>query len=131
MSLFKKSAFISFDFDHDEFLRIALVGQANNDDSPFEIIDRSVKEHLTGDWKVKVKGRIQRANLVIVICGQHTHNASGVAAELQITKDAGKPYFLLKGYSDKNCTWPTTAGQQDKMYDWTWPNLKLLIGGSR
>ena len=93
----KKSAFISFDYDHDNLLPIFLSGQAKNEDSPFDITNRSVKEHLEGDWKTKVKGRIQRADLVIVICGEYTHTAGGVATELQIAKDLEKPYFLLKG----------------------------------
>jgi hypothetical protein len=42
--------FTSFDFDHDEDLRYLLVGQAKNPDSPFELGDWSVKEHMTGDW---------------------------------------------------------------------------------
>jgi hypothetical protein len=125
-----KSAFISFDYDHDEFLRTALVWQSKNPDSPFEIIDRSVKEHLTGDWQAKVRGRIQRADIVIVICGEYTHTAKGVAIELQIAKELGKPYFLLAGYADKTCTYPTSASG-DSMYRWTWPNLKALVGGAR
>jgi len=39
----KPRVFISFDFDHDEDLRNLLVGQAKNEDSPFEIKDRSLK----------------------------------------------------------------------------------------
>lgn len=127
----KKSAFISFDYDHDEFLRTALAGQAKNPDSPFDIIDRSVSEPLTGDWKAKVRGRIESADLVIVICGEHTHTATGVTVELQFAKDLRKPYFLLKGYPDKNCTKPSNTDVNDKMYNWTWDNLKLLIGGAR
>jgi hypothetical protein len=127
----KKAAFISFDYDNDEFLRTALVGQAGLPDSPFSFYDRSVKDHLTGDWKAKVKGRIQRADIVIVVCGERTHTAQGVAAELSITKEIGKPYFLLAGYSDRNCTKPTTASASDKLYKWTWDNLKSLIGGAR
>ena len=34
-----KRVFISFDFDHDEELRDALVGQAKNPQSPFSIAD--------------------------------------------------------------------------------------------
>lgn len=127
----KKSAFISFDFHHDDFLRTALVGQAENSDSPFQIFDRSVKEHLTGDWKEKVKGRISRADLVIVICGEHTDTAEGVAIELQFAKQLGKPYFLLWGYADKQCMKPATASAEDKIYAWNWPNLKALINGDR
>ncbi len=127
----KKAAFISFDYDHDEFLRTAIVGQADNSDSPFNITDRSVKEHLPGDWKAKVKERIRRADLVVVICGEYTHVAKGVAVEIQLAREIGKPYFLLQGYSDKNCTRPTSADSRDKMYNWTWPNLKILIEGGR
>ena len=41
-----KRAFISFDFDSDEKLRDALVGQAKMPDLPFEIADYSVKESM-------------------------------------------------------------------------------------
>lgn len=126
-----KKVFISFDYDHDEFLRTALVGQAKNAGTPFQIIDRSLKEPLTGDWKAKVKTRIDKVDIVVVMCGQKTHTATGVAAEIQMAQELGKPYFLLKGYSDKTCTPPTTAKTTDKMYTWTWDNLKNLIGGSR
>ena len=75
-----KRAFISFDFDHDEDLRNLLSGQSKNPDSPFEIRDRSLKEPLTGDWKEKVRRRMDNVDLVIVVCGEHTNTANGVAA---------------------------------------------------
>jgi hypothetical protein len=127
----KKRAFISFDFDHDEDLRTLLVGQSLNKDSPFEIKDRSLKEPLTGDWRQKVRRRMDNVDVVIVICGEHTSTATGVAAELSITRDASKPYFLLKGRSNRTCYKPRTALPTDKIYNWTWDNLKLLIGGAR
>ena len=126
-----KRAFISFDFDHDEDLRSLLAGQAKNRDSPFEIKDRSLKEPLTGDWKEKVRRRMDNVDVVIVICGEYTHTASGVAAELTIAREAKKPYFLLWGRADKKCTKPRTALDSDKIYKWTWENLKNLIGGAR
>jgi hypothetical protein len=126
-----KRAFISFDFDHDQDLRTLLVGQAKNPDTPFEIRDASVKEHMTGDWKDKVRSRISNTDLTIVICGQWTHIASGVAAELSITHEQNKPYFLLWGRADKTCTKPTTSQPSDKIYKWTWDNLKALIAGNR
>jgi hypothetical protein len=123
--------FTAFDYDHDGFLRTALVGQSKNDDSPFEICDYSVKVPFTGDWKAKVRERIKKCGQMIVICGEHTNTAIGVAAELAIAQDEELPYFLLKGYPDKICYKPTTANNTDKMYDWTWKNLKILIGGGR
>jgi len=127
----KTRVFTGFDFDHDEDLRNLLVGQSKNTDSPFELADWSVKEPMTGDWKAKVRKRIKAVDQVIIICGQHTDTASGVSAELTIAKDEGKPYFLLYGRSGKTCKKPKSASSSDKMYKWTWDNLKDLIGGAR
>jgi hypothetical protein len=124
-------AFISFDFDHDEDLRNLLAGQAKHPDTPFEIKDRSLKEPLTGDWKEKVRRRMDNIDVVIVICGEATHTAAGVGAELTIARDAKKPYFLLWGRNGKTCTKPIAALASDKIYSWTWDNLKALIGGAR
>lgn len=129
--MIKKRAFISFDFDHDEDLRNLLVGQAKNPDSPFDIADWSVKEPLTGNWKEKVRGRIRKTDLTIVIFGEWTHKATGVAEEPRITREEGKPYFLLRGRSDKTCTKPRSALESDKIYNWTLDNLKQFIGGAR
>jgi hypothetical protein len=126
-----KRAFISFDYDHDEDLRTLLVGQAKNPDTPFEIADWSVKEAMTGDWQDKVRRRIRQVEVVIVICGEYTHTATGVSVELNIARAEQKPYFLLWGRSSKTCTKPTTALSTDKIYSWTWDNLKSLIGGAR
>jgi len=126
-----KRAFISFDFDHDEDLRNLLVGQAKHPDTPFAIQDWSVKAPMTGDWKAKVRARIRSTDLTIVICGAATHTAAGVATELAITREEAIPYFLLWGRSDKSCTKPTNALASDKIYQWTWENLKSLIAGAR
>lgn len=113
----KARLFISYDYDNDAFLKEALVEQSKKPDSPFEFTDASVKVHLTGDWKDKVKGRIDRADQV--------------AAEVTIAQDLEKPYFLLAGYSDGGNKKPATALSADKMYNWTWENLKDLIAGAR
>lgn len=127
----KKRVFISFDVDHDEGTKIMLAGQAKHEDSPFDFIDASVKEPLSGDWKEKVRRRMNNVDVVIVLCGENTHTATGVAAEVIIAQEKRVPYFLLEAYSDKNCTKPTTALTTDEVYRWTWDNLKLLLGGSR
>lgn len=127
----KKRVFISFDYDHDEGTKIMLAGQAKLPDSPFDFTDASVKDHLTGDWKEKVRRRMDSIDVVIVLCGELTHTAKGVSAELEIARDKNKDYFLLAAYKDKNCTKPTAAKYSDKVYDWTWDNLKALIGGAR
>lgn len=127
----KKRVFISFDYDNDGTAKMYLAGQAKNPDSPFDFKDNSVKAHLTGDWEQKVQNRMANVDVVAVLCGTKTHTASGVAAELQIAKNLKKPYFLLAAYSDKQCTKPKSASATDKVYNWTWPNLKRLIAGQR
>jgi hypothetical protein len=86
---------------------------------------------MTGDWKDKVRRRMDKIDVVIVLCGEYTHTARGVAAELTITQEKAKSYFLLAAYSDKSCTKPTSAMSGDKVYRWTWDNLKTLIAGER
>jgi hypothetical protein len=127
----KKRVFISFDYDHDEALRTLLVGQAKHDDSPFSLADWSIKERIDENWKAKAKTRIRGVDTVCVICGEHTESATGVSAELKIAQDEKVPYFLLAGYSDKTCKKPLVAAPGDKLYKWTWDNLKTLVGGGR
>lgn len=127
----KKRVFISFDYDHDAILKTFLVGQAKHEDSPFELADWSIKEAITEEWKKKARTRIKGVDLVAVICGEHTDTATGVSAEVKIAQEESVPYFLLNGYSDKTCVKPTAAKTTDKIYSWTWDNLKTLIGGGR
>jgi hypothetical protein len=127
----KKRVFISFDYDHDEDLRNLLIGQSRNPDSPFDMANWSVKEPMSGDWKSKVQSRIKKCELMIVMCGQYMYSASGVSVELSIAQEEGIPYFLLWGRSDKQCVKPKAAKKSDKIYKWTWDNLKALVGGAR
>ena len=126
----KTRVFISFDYDHDLDIKIMLVGQEKHPDTPFEFTDASVKEHLTGDWKEKVKRRIQNADQVCVLCGEHTDTASGVNVEVRIAQEVGKPYFLLSGRPGRSKK-PTAARPTDKLYEWTRENLKKLVAGGR
>lgn len=126
-----KRVFISFDAEHDEELRDALVGQAKNPNSPFSIADWSVHEPFDEKWRDKVRDRIRRTDLTIVICGAHTHRASGVAGEVAIVREEKKPYFLLKGRRQKQCSRPTTAPRKKVMHPWTWRTLKQLIANPR
>jgi len=127
----KKRVFISFDYDHDLDVKNLLVGQSKNIDTPFEIADFSIKEAISGDWKKRARTRIKGCDVVAVICSPHTNSATGVSAEVKIAQEEGVDYFLLWGRNDKTCTKPTAAKSSDKIYKWTWDNLKSLIGGAR
>src|SRR4030042_2809299 len=114
----KKRVFISFDVDHDEGTKKMLALQAKLPDSPFDFKDASVDKPLPGDWKDKVRRRMDNIDVVIVLCGEHTHTASGVAAEVTIAQEKDKSYFLLAAYADKTCKKPTSAKSSDKVYEW-------------
>ena len=120
--------FVIFDYDNDNDLKILLIGQAKNDDSPFEIEDWSVKVASPG-WKADARRRIARSDQVVVLCGKHTDTAEGVNVEIEIARELGIPYFLLSGRDGS--VKPTSALASDKKYRWTWDNLKTLIDGGR
>lgn len=124
-----KRVFVSFDYDHDARLKDLLVGQSKNPDTPFAIADYSIKV-ASSDWLEKARVRIRSCDVVIVLCGEHMDTASGVAIELQLAREEHVPHFLLAGYADRTNIKPDGAST-DKLYKWTWDNLKKLIGGSR
>lgn len=127
----KKRAFISFDYDHDSDLKALLIGQARNDASPFSITDMSIKETIAKDWEDNARARIKGCDIVIVICGKYTNSAKGVSVELKIAQQEEIPYFLLWGRTSETCVRPLAAKNEDKIYKWTWDNLKALVGGVR
>lgn len=126
----KTRVFISFDYDNDARQKDLLVGQSKHPDTDFEFADWSSKEHLTGDWKAKIKAKLAYVDVICVLCGKNMATATGVAHEVAIAQEIGKPYFLLAAYQD-GCFKPTTARTSDKLYTWTWENLKKLIKGAR
>lgn len=131
MTTNKKKAFISFDYDNDARQKDLLIGQAKNEDTPFDIADWSIKEPIDKNWKDKARTRIKSVDVVIILCGHNTNTAAGVSAELEIAQEENIPYFLLAAYSDGKNVKPLAAKQADSIYKWTWDNLKKLINGGR
>lgn len=127
----KKRVYICFDYDHDADIKGSLVGQARLEDSPFDIVDMSIKEAIDVKWKENARRRIKSCDVVIVLCGHFTDSATGVAAELSITQEENIPYFLLCGRNDGDVKKPKNFKSTDKIYNWTWRNLKILIEGGR
>lgn len=46
-----KRVFISFDYDHNNYLRGNLVTQAKDHESPFSITDSSVQHRIDENWR--------------------------------------------------------------------------------
>lgn len=123
----KRRAFISFDFDNDNDLRGNLVAQSQDPQSPFSIVDCSLRASYDERWRAKVRNIIRGADLTIVICGAHTDKAAGVAAEIAMTRAEEKPYFLLRGRRGQSCVKPKNVLASDEMHAWNWPTLHRLI----
>ena len=50
---------------------------------------------------------------------------------MKIAQEESAEYFLLAGRADGGNKKPKAAKDTDKLYKWTWEDLKNLIGGSR
>jgi predicted GTPase len=122
----KKRVFVSFDFDNDKKLKDFIVGQARLPDSPFDIVDTSLKEAAPmKTWEEKARAAIKRSDLVLVMVGPNSHRAPGVLKEVGMAREEKKPVVQVIGYKDGDYTALPEAG---KLYQWNWDNLKKLLG---
>ena len=122
----KKHAFICFDFDNDKVLRDFIVGQSKLNDSPFDVVDQSLKEAAPEkDWVDKARRAIKRSEIVLVMVGPKTHKAPGVLKEVAMAREEGKKIVQIIGYKDGDYTAVPNAG---RLYSWSWDNLKKLLG---
>ena len=121
----KKRVFVSFDFDNDRILKEFIIGQSKNEDSPFEVIDHSLKEAAPEkDWEKKATAAIARSDIVVVMVGEKTHKARGVLKEVAMARKAGVKIMQIIGYKDGNYSPVPDAG---RLYAWNWENLKKLL----
>lgn len=121
----KKRVFVSFDFENDRALKDFIIGQSKHADSPFEIIDHSLREAAPEkDWEKKAAAAISRAEIVLVMVGSKTHKAQGVLKEVAMARKAGVKIVQIIGYKEENYTPVPGAG---RLYAWNWENLKNLL----
>jgi hypothetical protein len=108
--------FVSYGYDNDLDLKNLLVGQARHRDP-------------SRSWKSDARLRISRASQVIVICGHHTNQAVGVGADVEIARETGTPYYLLRGRKSGSVRRPQGTWFWEKVYPWTWENLRAVTTG--
>lgn len=121
----KKKVFVSFDFDNDKIIKDFIIGQSKLPDSPFEVIDHSLKEAAPeSGWEAKANAAIKRSDIVIVMVGPQTYRAPGVLKEVRMARNAGKHIVQIIGYRDTDYTAVPDAG---RLYRWNWDNLKSLL----
>lgn len=121
----KKRVFVSFDFDNDRVLKEFLIGQSRLPDSPFEIIDCSLKEAAPmKTWEDKARRAIKGSDLVIVIVGDRTFKAPGVLKEVAMAREEDIRIIQMIGRKDADYRAVPDAG---RLYAWSWENLKKLL----
>ena len=118
-SMSKIHVFVSFDIEHDGELYELLLAESQTPSSGFAVLGRSERSTATDVCSERVRRRICEADLVIVICGEHTEASTSVSAELRVAQQERTPYFLLWGRREIMCTKPIGAKPADGMYSWT------------
>ena len=121
----KKRVFVSFDFDNDKSLKDFIIGQSRLPDSPFEVIDTSMKEAAPErDWLDRAETKIKGSDMVLVMVGPQTQKAPGVLKEISLARKWNIPIVQVIGYKDGNYTPVPDAG---RLYSWNWDNLKKIL----
>jgi len=121
----KKRVFVSYDFDNDKTLKEFIIGQSKLTDSPFDVVDCSLKEAAPqATWEQKAQRAITGSDQVIVMVGPNTYRASGVLKEVAMARNSNTPIVQVIGYKDGNYTAVPNAGT---LYRWNWDNLKKIL----
>ena len=118
----KKRIFISFAMEDVE-LRNLLVGQARNDNSPFDFVDMSVKNPWDSAWKTNCRTKIKGCHGMIAIITKNTKNASGELWEINCAKDEGIPCIGIWGHPDEHFKTLPDEISPLRVIDWNWSNI--------
>ena len=118
----KTKVFASYDYEHDSDMKSNLIAESKKPDSPFSINDLSLQEKEP-DWQQKARAAIERSDVVVVLLGDNTHQASGVRREIKMARQIGKRRFQLRkqGHNPK-----PLEGAGD-VVAWRWKNLKKYL----
>lgn len=119
--------FVSYDREHDRDLHDRLAEEAADPGSGFEIAACSEGGAAGESWEARTRRRIQEADEVVVLCGEHVGDSPRVGAELRIAREEERPYFLLWGRRELMCTKPMGAKPNEGMYSWTPEILRTQI----
>jgi hypothetical protein len=121
-----KRVFISFAIE-DERSRDFLVGQARNENSPFEFVDMSVKEPWSDSWRDRCRTRIKGCDGVIALVSKNTTAASGQLFEVRCAKEENK---RVRGIYISTTDRPSSLPVEFDgvlVESWTWANIKGFI----
>jgi len=122
------TVYIAFDYD-DIGVKQSLIAESKRPDCPWNFVDNSINRDIPRRWTAVAERLIKASDCVIVLCGEQTHQADGVATEMQLAQKHGKRYFLLSGTRTGTPTPPRHARANDKIWTYRWPTVKTLLEG--
>lgn len=115
--------YVCFDVRSDVDLCKRFSDQCGAPASGLDVVDYSRGDETRTGWESRLRGRLSRADVVVVLCGVHTDDAANVNRELSIAQQEGKPYVLIWGRRSEMCTRPFGAKTTDLFYTWIWEIL--------
>jgi hypothetical protein len=121
-------AFISFDFDNNSGEKLYFAGQIKNPRTPFNASDWSSKRHLPEkEWEDLIDSKINVCNVLIVLVGKQTYNATGVKKEIGFAKKNNVPIIgVYVGGADSSTALPEGLARS-RVIIWGWDEIKLAI----
>jgi len=126
----KTKVFVSFDIENDKALLEKLIAESKAAGSTFSVEGHSDRAFGAAVSSERMRTAIEQADLLIVICGEHTETSTEINAELATAVEVDTPYFLLWGRRDVMSTKPNGAKPTDGMYSWTPQVLRHQIAYS-
>ena len=119
----------------------SIVGPKESDGPLAKYFDKTLDDEFWGEktWE-KAESKIikETVNTVISKSGISTNEIDCIFAGDLLNqcisscfglREENIPFFCLCGRSDKRCVMPKGVRYSDKMYNWTWDNLKALFAG--
>lgn len=121
-----KRIFISFAIE-DKFARDNLVFQAKQQDqTPFDFVDMSVKEPWDSKWKTNCREKIKGCDGLIAFVSDNILNADGARWEINCAYEEDIPVLPLYVHDSGAKRVPSELTGK-RIFSWTWKAVKDFI----
>ncbi|WP_299886932.1 TIR domain-containing protein [uncultured Lacinutrix sp.] len=122
----KKRVFISFSMK-DEIYRDYLVEQAQDNRSPFEFVDMSVKKPWPKPvWKEKCRKKIKGCDGVLILLSGKTWNSQGARWEVKCAKEENIPVVGMHIFKNNQKSILPELNNS-KIISWKWKELERIV----
>jgi hypothetical protein len=121
-------AFVSFDYDHDLTHKTLFCGQIKNSRTPFNVEDWSSKVVLPqSEWEDRLRGKINRCNMLIVLVGRYMTGATGVGKEIAMAGTQDVPCFGVYVNEASALSVLPTGLARARVMTWEWAKIADMV----